>query len=53
MSTFEVFYAYPVGVRILDITFSLDEEEKILVAREDNLVECVSWSPWRFVFGER
>jgi hypothetical protein len=53
MSTFEVFYAYPVGVRILDITFSPYGEEKVIVSREDNVVECVTWSPWRFIFGER
>lgn len=53
MSTFEVFYAYPVGVRILDITFSPYCEEKVILSREDNVVECVTWSPWRFIFGER
>jgi hypothetical protein len=53
MSTFEVFYAYPAVARIRDITFFPDGQEKVLVSREDNVVEVVTWSPWRFIFGER
>lgn len=53
MSTFEVFYAYHAGSRILDICFCTDGPERILVARDDNVTESVSWSPWKFIYGER
>lgn len=53
MSTFEVFYAYRATSRIRDISFCPDGLERVLVARDDNITECVTWSPWRFIYGER
>lgn len=53
MSTFEVFYVYHADSRIRDITFYPNGKEKALVTRDDNVSECVTWSPWRFIYGER
>jgi hypothetical protein len=53
MSTFEVFYAYSAGARIRDIAFFPNGQEKVFVSRQDNVVEVVTWSPWRFIFCER
>jgi len=53
MSTFEVFYAYQAGSRIRDIAFCPEAPERVLVVRDDNATEVVSWAPWRFIYGER
>lgn len=53
MATFEIFYAYNAGVRIRDVTFCPDGKERVLVARDDNVTESVTWSPWRIILGER
>lgn len=53
MSTFEIFFIYHADTRIRDITFFPDGPGKVLVIREDDDTECVTWSPWRFLIGER